>query len=556
MRPRRVRIAALLAAVVAGVVAAPPAHAAFHLMKVVEVFPGTAAQPDAQFVELQMFANGQNFVNGHAIRVYNASGVQTNVISFTSDVASGANQSSILVATTQAATLFGIAADLTMPPVLPLGGGKVCFDGFDCVAWGSYSGPTAGVGSSFHPDGGLVPGSAAQRRIDRGNPSLLDASDDTDDSASDLRFGAPKPRNNAGATFAGGCTLTTGLPATMISEGSSLELTLSACPGATATVTAVPGSADIPEDLDPVSQAIAFDETLQQVTIQTLSDELLEGTERFTIRIRDVHGAFLAVPDLELSILDVAPPIEGVPGTPAQVTVARGIRELTVTWQPPVGGEPVETYVVYAGGEAGPRSPIATLAHTARSFTETGLGDEQTRSYVIAAANQAGEGPQPPPVIGTTYGRPTAPIDLVAVPGTLPGEVRLSWTPPVDNGGLSLTSYVIYEASQLAGNGFQRAGEAPGSATTILLGGRTPLSEHRYLLAAVSPVGEGPVSAEDCTRPGPWLATLGCGIPALPTPEAGPFANGYRGTRCAGSGCGSPAPPEPSWQRPSAWSSR
>ena len=50
-----------------------PASATFHLMKVVEVFPGTAAAPNAQYVVIQMYATGQNFVAGHAITVFNRS---------------------------------------------------------------------------------------------------------------------------------------------------------------------------------------------------------------------------------------------------------------------------------------------------------------------------------------------------------------------------------------------------------------------------------------------------------------------------------------------------
>jgi hypothetical protein len=41
-----------------------PAQAAFHLMLVAEVFPGYASNPNAQYVELQMYFPGQNFVAG------------------------------------------------------------------------------------------------------------------------------------------------------------------------------------------------------------------------------------------------------------------------------------------------------------------------------------------------------------------------------------------------------------------------------------------------------------------------------------------------------------
>ena len=43
------------------------ARAAFHLMKVVEVYPGSPAAPAAQYVVLQMYFGGQNFVGGTSI---------------------------------------------------------------------------------------------------------------------------------------------------------------------------------------------------------------------------------------------------------------------------------------------------------------------------------------------------------------------------------------------------------------------------------------------------------------------------------------------------------
>jgi len=52
-----------LAAMLVLVALAPPvADATFHLMRIREVYPGSAANPGAEYVELQMYASGQNFV--------------------------------------------------------------------------------------------------------------------------------------------------------------------------------------------------------------------------------------------------------------------------------------------------------------------------------------------------------------------------------------------------------------------------------------------------------------------------------------------------------------
>jgi cysteine-rich repeat protein len=185
----------------AALAAATPALASFHLTKVKAVFPGTVASPDAQYIMLQAYAAGQTFLGSHAIHVYNAAGTEVagSPFTFAGSVANGADQMTVLIATTEAATLFGVAADLTMTAVLPLTGGKVCYDAIDCVSWGSYHGSTVGVGTPFNSPVGLVRGHATTRRLDICmGATTLEACDDTGDSANDFVFAAPAPKNNAG----------------------------------------------------------------------------------------------------------------------------------------------------------------------------------------------------------------------------------------------------------------------------------------------------------------------------------------------------------------------
>jgi cysteine-rich repeat protein len=178
------------------------AWANFHLMKVVEVFPGSVVNPNAQYVVLQMYNAGQNMVQTHAVKVYDAMGGVAGTFTFTAPMANGANQSKILIATTEAATLFGVSADLTMTPVLNPAAGAVCFDAIpvDCLAWGNFSASLPGrVTRPLRPVGGLVLGRAAIRRLDQaGLPTMLDGADDTDNCAIDFVIGTPVPQNNAG----------------------------------------------------------------------------------------------------------------------------------------------------------------------------------------------------------------------------------------------------------------------------------------------------------------------------------------------------------------------
>jgi hypothetical protein len=196
--------------------AAPAAQATFHQMSIREVYPGGAN--DGSYVELQMWSSGQNFVKGRHLASYDATGKEIDDFAFASNVANGANQSTILVADTSYPAVFDERpapdagdAGLNLSPA----GGAVCWtEGSppDCVAWGAFTGPlpshvpTLKVGNPASP-GGVQAGMALRRSIAKGCPTLLDppATEDSDDSATDFAEVEPSPRDNAVAPTEASC---------------------------------------------------------------------------------------------------------------------------------------------------------------------------------------------------------------------------------------------------------------------------------------------------------------------------------------------------------------
>jgi hypothetical protein len=114
---------------------APAASATFHLMQIREVYPGSIANPGSEYVELQMWAEGQNHVEGHVLRTYDAAGAVTGTDTFPADVAHSANQSTMVLATPEAEAQFSLAADAPLAPSgqLDPSGGAVCWENLDCV---------------------------------------------------------------------------------------------------------------------------------------------------------------------------------------------------------------------------------------------------------------------------------------------------------------------------------------------------------------------------------------------------------------------------------------
>ncbi|HEX8688772.1 MAG TPA: hypothetical protein VF729_00855, partial [Solirubrobacterales bacterium] len=203
---RRWALASLLLAAVAGLLlAAAPAQASFHFMKIREVHTGGAS--GGSYVELQMWAGGQNFVSGHPIVVYNPNGTVAHTFTFSGNVANGDNQATILVAGTGYATAFpsgptpdAVDADLNLSSA----GGAVCFTAAeppDCVSWGNFTGaaslPSA-TGTPASP-GGVTAGKALHRSIAAPCATMLEPGDDTNNSAADFSEQTPNPRANASA---------------------------------------------------------------------------------------------------------------------------------------------------------------------------------------------------------------------------------------------------------------------------------------------------------------------------------------------------------------------
>lgn len=188
--------------------AAPAVQATFHKMSIREVYPG--GSDNGSYVELQMWASGENFVKNHHLVAYDTAGNVADNFAFATNVANGANQATILIADTSYPQVFdGRPAPDASDESLDLSpaGGAVCWvEGSppDCVAWGAFTGPLPAhvpalkVGNPASP-GGVQAGKALRRSIAKGCATLLDppSIDDSDDSATDFAEVEPNPRDNA-----------------------------------------------------------------------------------------------------------------------------------------------------------------------------------------------------------------------------------------------------------------------------------------------------------------------------------------------------------------------
>jgi hypothetical protein len=200
---------ATLVGVAACVLAVPSgAFASNHEIKIREVYAGSIAVPDSEYVELQMYASGQNFFNGGtATTLYNASGTATTsfvTTGATPNPPNGANQDRVLIASPAAVTEFGLGVvgyQFAAGDHLSPAGGAACYESStasfkDCVAWGNFTGSLPSSTGGDVDGGGIPDGQALGRSIARGCSTMLEAADDTDNPV-DWSDVTPNPLKNA-----------------------------------------------------------------------------------------------------------------------------------------------------------------------------------------------------------------------------------------------------------------------------------------------------------------------------------------------------------------------
>ena len=128
----------------------------------------------------------------------------------------------------------------------------------------------------------------------------------------------------------------------------------------------------------------------------------------------------------------------GRPFAPQNLQAIEGDGNVTLNWDMPSdNGDLITKYNIYRGSGS---DPIANT--TGLNYTDTGLTNGEEYTYYIEAVNANGEGFDSYTVKATPSGVSSAPVNLQA--SSMNGQVALNWTMPSDNGGSSITGYMIF----------------------------------------------------------------------------------------------------------------
>ncbi len=180
-----------------------------------------------------------------------------------------------------------------------------------------------------------------------------------------------------------------------------------------------------------------------------------------------------------------------LPGAPTNLSVISTVStQANLSWTAPSddGGADVAGYKIERSIDAGSSWSVidADTKSTSTSYTEGGLTNGQTYYYKVSAINLKGTGTASDTSNVTPLGTPSEPFNITAAPEAS-GELTLTWTAPLDDGGSSVTDYLIHYTTDLQfWNTFD---DGTSAATTTTVTGLTNNQNYIFRIFAVNFVG-------------------------------------------------------------------
>ena len=219
-------------------------------------------------------------------------------------------------------------------------------------------------------------------------------------------------------------------------------------------------------------------------------DPNLTNATRHFYQVRAVTAAA----DSELSAKVSAIPLPPVPATAPVINAVAGNARVTLTWDAVPGAPGYNVYRSTTGVFRGP----AIGSTTETTFISTGLVNDTTYFYTVAARNMGGEGPRAAAVPAVPVAPPNTPRNLTAEIGD--NFLTLTWT-PMDGA----EAYNVYRAT--TGNKqlvpIAVGLESPRFIDTKVINGAT----YFYRVTAHNPGGESARSSELAASPAPPFTT-------------------------------------------------
>ncbi|WP_332649074.1 fibronectin type III domain-containing protein [Lysinibacillus sp. 54212] len=197
-----------------------------------------------------------------------------------------------------------------------------------------------------------------------------------------------------------------------------------------------------------------------------------------------------------------------VPDAPTSISATKGNAEATVSFTAPTndGGNPITGYTVKVFKDGAEQTSL-NKSGSASPITVTGLTNGTPYTFKVVATNIVGnskDSEASPSIVPMTV--PDKPTNVNTTTGD--AQVKIDFTPPVNNGGSSIIGYVV----KVFENGVEQTSlNKSGSSSPITISNLTNGSPYTFKVIAKNSVGESAASDEtiQVTPAANQLAPLG-----------------------------------------------
>ncbi|NBX75308.1 MAG: fibronectin type III domain-containing protein, partial [Proteobacteria bacterium] len=183
------------------------------------------------------------------------------------------------------------------------------------------------------------------------------------------------------------------------------------------------------------------------------------------------------------------------PDSPSDLAGTSGDGQVSLAWRAPAsdGGNAINDYVIEYSTDGTTWTTANDGTYTSTIATVTGLANGTAYLFRVAAVNAAGTGSY------SSNSEAVTPYTLSDAPSGVSGtagdsQVSLSWTAPSEDGGNSITDYVIQYSSN-SGTSWSTFNDGTFTSTSATVTGLTNGTAYVFKVAAVNAAGTGRYSS-------------------------------------------------------------